>query len=48
MGAVVITILANGADLLRIGSNYQMIVLGIVLAGAVVLDCYQLTNTAKR
>jgi ABC-type xylose transport system permease subunit len=35
-------------DLLRIGSNYQMIVLGIVLVGAVVLDRYRLANAAKR
>ncbi len=48
MGVVFITILANGMDLLRIGSNYQMIVLGVVLVGAVVLDRYRLTNAARR
>ena len=48
IGVVFITVLANGMDLLRIGSNYQMIVLGIVLVGAVVLDRYRLANAAKR
>ncbi|MCB1444786.1 MAG: ABC transporter permease [Rhizobiaceae bacterium] len=48
MGVIFITVLANGMDLLRIGSNYQMIVLGIVLVGAVVLDRYRLANAAKR
>lgn len=41
MGVVFITMLGNGMDLLRIGSNYQMIVLGVVLVGAVVLDRYR-------
>ncbi len=48
MGVVFITVLANGMDLLRIGSNYQMIVLGVVLVGAVVLDRYRLANAARR
>ncbi|PDT64502.1 ABC transporter permease [Bradyrhizobium ottawaense] len=48
MGVVFITVLANGMDLLRIGSNYQMIVLGLVLVGAVVLDRYRLTDATKR
>ena len=34
-------------DLLRIGSNYQMIVLGIVLVGAVVLDRYRAAGAAN-
>ncbi|WP_320109745.1 ABC transporter permease [Rhodopseudomonas sp. P2A-2r] len=48
MGVVFITVLANGMDLMRIGSNYQMIVLGIVLVGAVVLDRYRAANAARR
>jgi ribose transport system permease protein len=47
LGVVFITVLANGMDLLRIGSNSQMIVLGIVLVGAVVLDRYPLANAAR-
>ena len=47
MGVVFITILGNGMDLLRIGSNYQMIVLGIVLVGAVVLDRYRAAGAAN-
>jgi len=30
-------------DLLRLGSNYQMIILGVVLIAAVVLDRYRAT-----
>ena len=41
LGVVFVTILANGMDLLRLGSNYQMIILGVVLIGAVVLDRYR-------
>lgn len=41
MGVIFITILGNGMDLMRIGSNFQMIVLGVVLVGAVVLDRYR-------
>ena len=48
MGVIFITVLANGMDLLRIGSNYQMIVLGIVLVGAVVLDRYRIATAASR
>jgi ribose/xylose/arabinose/galactoside ABC-type transport system permease subunit len=48
MGVIFITVLANGMDLLRIGSNYQMIVLGIVLVGAVVLDRYRVATAASR
>lgn len=47
MGVVFITVLANGMDLLRIGSNYQMIVLGIVLVGAVVLDRYRAASASR-
>lgn len=47
MGVVFITVLGNGMDLLRIGSNYQMIVLGIVLVGAVVLDRYRAAGAAN-
>ncbi len=48
LGVVFITVLANGMDLMRIGSNYQMIVLGIVLVGAVVLDHFRTGSTASR
>jgi ribose/xylose/arabinose/galactoside ABC-type transport system permease subunit len=41
LGVVFVTILANGMDLLRLGSNYQMIILGVVLICAVVLDRYR-------
>jgi ribose transport system permease protein len=47
LGVIFITILANGMDLLRIGSNYQMIVLGVVLVGAVVLDRYRARFEAR-
>lgn len=47
LGVVFITILGNGMDLMRIGSNYQMIVLGIVLVGAVVLDRYRAASAAN-
>jgi ribose transport system permease protein len=43
LGVVFVTILANGMDLLRLGSNYQMIILGLVLIAAVVLDRYRAT-----
>lgn len=46
LGVIFITVLGNGMDLMRIGSNYQMIVLGVVLVGAVVLDRYRSTRTA--
>ena len=36
-----VTILANGMDLLRLGSNVQMVILGMVLILAVVLDRYR-------
>jgi len=48
MGVIFITVLANGMDLLRIGSNYQMIALGVVLISAVVLDRYRLANAGQR
>ena len=38
MGALFVTMLANGMDLVRLGSNYQMIALGIILVIAVLLD----------
>ncbi len=41
LGAIFVTLLANGMDLLRLGSNSQMIVLGLVLVGAVLLDRYR-------
>lgn len=47
LGVIFITILANGMDLLRIGSNSQMIVLGIVLVGAVVIDRYRVRLAAR-
>lgn len=46
IGVAFIIILGNGMDLLRIGSNSQMIVLGAVLIGAVVLDRYRQKNLA--
>ncbi len=48
LGVIFITVVKNGMDLLRIGSNYQMIVFGVVLVGAVVLDRYRLAKAAKR
>lgn len=48
LGVIFITVVKNGMDLLRIGSNYQMIVFGVVLVGAVVLDRYRLEKAAKR
>ena len=47
LGVVFITMLGNGMDLLRIGSNYQMIMLGVVLVGAVVLDRYRTAGVAS-
>jgi len=41
LGVLFVTILANGMDLLRLGSNVQMVILGIVLICAVVLDRYR-------
>lgn len=41
LGALFVTILSNGMDLLRLGSNYQMILIGLVLVGAVLLDRFQ-------
>jgi ribose/xylose/arabinose/galactoside ABC-type transport system permease subunit len=38
LGAIFVTVLANGMDLMRLGSNYQMIALGFVLVAAVLLD----------
>tara|TARA_R110002110_G_scaffold211304_1_gene424032 strand:+ start:53815 stop:54831 length:1017 start_codon:yes stop_codon:yes gene_type:complete len=46
LGVIFITVLGNGMDLMRIGSNYQMIVLGLVLVGAVVLDRYRAERSA--
>uniref|UniRef100_UPI003F504982 ABC transporter permease n=1 Tax=Caballeronia sp. LjRoot34 TaxID=3342325 RepID=UPI003F504982 len=46
LGALFVTILANGMDLLRFGSNYQMILIGLVLVGAVLLDRYQTSSRA--
>lgn len=45
LGVVFITVLANGMDLMRIGSNFQMIVLGVALIGAVLLDRARSTGT---
>lgn len=47
LGVIFITVLANGMDLLRIGSNYQMIALGVVLVGAVVLDRYRAARAVR-
>lgn len=38
LGALFVTMLSNGMDLVRLGSNYQMIILGVVLVVAVLLD----------
>lgn len=38
MGALFIALLSNGMNLIRVSSFYQLIVLGVVLIGAVVLD----------
>jgi hypothetical protein len=38
LGAIFVTVLANGMDLMRLGSNHQMIILGFVLVIAVLLD----------
>jgi ribose transport system permease protein len=38
LGVLFVTVVANGMDLLRLGSNFQLIALGVVLAGAVLLD----------
>ena len=38
LGALFIAFLANGMNLVRVSSFYQLIVLGVVLIGAVVLD----------
>jgi ribose/xylose/arabinose/galactoside ABC-type transport system permease subunit len=41
LGVLFVTIISNGMNLMRLDSYYQMIVLGIVLMGAVVLDQYR-------
>jgi ribose/xylose/arabinose/galactoside ABC-type transport system permease subunit len=46
LGALFITILANGMDLLRLGSNFQMILIGLILIGAVLLERYQSASRA--
>jgi hypothetical protein len=38
VGAIFVTVLANGMDLMRLGSNHQLIILGFVLVVAVLLD----------
>lgn len=38
MGAIFVTVVANGMDLMRLGSNHQMIILGFVLVIAVLID----------
>ena len=38
VGAIFVTVLANGMDLMRLGSNHQLIILGFVLVIAVLLD----------
>lgn len=38
VGAIFVTVLANGMDLMRLGSNHQMIILGFVLVLAVLID----------
>jgi len=44
LGVIFVTVLANGMDLLRLGSNMQMVILGIVLVFAVVVDRYRSTR----
>ena len=41
LGVVFVTILANGMDMLRLGSSIQMVILGVVLMFAVVMDRYK-------
>ncbi len=41
LGVIFVTILANGMDMLRLGSNIQMVILGVVLIFAVVMDRYK-------
>jgi ribose transport system permease protein len=48
LGVAFITVLGNGMDLMRVGSNFQMIVLGIVLVGAVLLDRARNARVAAR
>ncbi len=48
LGVVFITVLGNGMDLLRIGSNAQMIVIGIVLVAAVLLDRRRATRSTRK
>jgi ribose/xylose/arabinose/galactoside ABC-type transport system permease subunit len=38
VGAIFVTVLANGMDLMRLGSNHQLIILGFLLVIAVLLD----------
>ena len=48
LGVAFVTIIANGMDLLRFGSNYQMIFIGFVLVGAVLLDGYRSSMSRRR
>jgi ribose transport system permease protein len=41
LGVIFVTILANGMDMLRLGSSIQMVILGVVLMFAVVMDRYK-------
>lgn len=41
LGVVFVTILANGMDMVRLGSNVQMVILGVVLIFAVVMDRFK-------
>ena len=43
LGVIFVTILANGMDMLRLGSSIQMVILGVVLMFAVVMDRYKAT-----
>ncbi len=47
LGAMFVTILGNGMDLLRLGSNYQMILIGLILVGAVLLDRFRDTSSRR-
>jgi ribose transport system permease protein len=38
VGAIFVTVVANGMDLMRLGSNHQLIILGFVLVFAVLID----------
>jgi inositol transport system permease protein len=38
MGALLIGVISNGLDLLNVSSYYQLVVMGLIIIGAVLLD----------